>query len=131
MTTVEKLVEVVPVKIEGRLPTLAGCLNLDDIERAAEVLLKPKAWAYYASAADDEKSELRSTRVLCNSVLTIVDCPTSQSVEQRVFLSHSIPTPCAEGRHRRRPVDNYPRLQVDPPHLHRALRHGSASASRR
>ncbi|KAM0752347.1 hypothetical protein T439DRAFT_342562 [Meredithblackwellia eburnea MCA 4105] len=39
------------------VPTLAGCLNLDDIEKAAEVLLKPKAWAYYASAADDERTK--------------------------------------------------------------------------
>ncbi|TNY24809.1 cytochrome b2 [Rhodotorula diobovata] len=36
--------------------TLGACLNLDDIERAAEKLLKPKAWAYYRSAADDEKT---------------------------------------------------------------------------
>ncbi|GAA5948097.1 hypothetical protein JCM3765_007108 [Sporobolomyces pararoseus] len=34
--------------------TLANCLNLDDIETAAEQLLKTKAWAYYRSAADDE-----------------------------------------------------------------------------
>ncbi|KAL8276641.1 hypothetical protein RQP46_010990 [Phenoliferia psychrophenolica] len=38
-------------------PTLTGCLNLNDIERAAEVLLKAKAWAYYASAADDERTK--------------------------------------------------------------------------
>ncbi|GAA6028416.1 hypothetical protein JCM8097_007020 [Rhodosporidiobolus ruineniae] len=36
--------------------TLGACLNLDDIERAAERLLKPKAWAYYRSAADDERT---------------------------------------------------------------------------
>ncbi|GAA5835530.1 hypothetical protein JCM3766R1_006440 [Sporobolomyces carnicolor] len=35
-------------------PSLANCLNLDDIEKAAERLLKTKAWAYYRSAADDE-----------------------------------------------------------------------------
>ncbi|GAA6052900.1 hypothetical protein JCM3770_004399 [Rhodotorula araucariae] len=41
----------------GDVPvTLGACLNLDDIERAAEKLLKPKAWAYYRSAADDEKT---------------------------------------------------------------------------
>ncbi|GAA5921744.1 hypothetical protein JCM3775_001798 [Rhodotorula graminis] len=41
----------------GEAPvTLGACLNLDDIERAAERLLKPKAWAYYRSAADDEKT---------------------------------------------------------------------------
>ncbi|GAA6000038.1 hypothetical protein JCM10207_006024 [Rhodosporidiobolus poonsookiae] len=36
--------------------TLGACLNLDDVEKAAERLLKPKAWAYYRSAADDEKT---------------------------------------------------------------------------
>ncbi|GAA5862666.1 hypothetical protein JCM8547_003506 [Rhodosporidiobolus lusitaniae] len=36
--------------------TLGACLNLHDIEKAAERLLKPKAWAYYRSAADDEKT---------------------------------------------------------------------------
>ncbi|KAK4335178.1 putative Cytochrome b2, mitochondrial (putative) [Rhodotorula toruloides] len=36
--------------------TLGACLNLDDIEKAAERLLKPKAWAYYRSAADDERT---------------------------------------------------------------------------
>ncbi|GAA6060003.1 hypothetical protein JCM10212_001161 [Sporobolomyces blumeae] len=36
------------------VPTLAACLNLDDLERAAERLLRTKAWAYYRSAADDE-----------------------------------------------------------------------------
>ncbi|GAA5978120.1 hypothetical protein JCM5350_007402 [Sporobolomyces pararoseus] len=34
--------------------SLTNCLNLDDIEIAAEQLLKTKAWAYYRSAADDE-----------------------------------------------------------------------------
>ncbi|GAA5865688.1 hypothetical protein JCM1840_003219 [Sporobolomyces johnsonii] len=57
MSTVEKVVEEVkaPVVAAGEAPpTLGACLNLDDIERAAERLLKPKAWAYYRSAADDE-----------------------------------------------------------------------------
>ncbi|GAA5959291.1 hypothetical protein JCM21900_003917 [Sporobolomyces salmonicolor] len=57
MSTVEKVLEEVkaPAVVTGEAPpTLGGCLNLDDIERAAERLLKPKAWAYYRSAADDE-----------------------------------------------------------------------------
>ncbi|GAA5897903.1 hypothetical protein JCM8208_003188 [Rhodotorula glutinis] len=39
------------------LPTpdtpLSSLLNLDDFERSAEATLKPKSWAYFASAADD------------------------------------------------------------------------------
>ncbi|KAI5475171.1 mitochondrial chaperone BCS1 [Pseudohyphozyma bogoriensis] len=44
-------------KPEGATMRLEECLNLDDFERAAEGLLKPKAWAYYASAADDERTK--------------------------------------------------------------------------
>ncbi|GAA5925853.1 FMN-dependent alpha-hydroxy acid dehydrogenase [Sporobolomyces koalae] len=57
MTTVDKVVEVVkpaPREDGAVRPSLNNCLNLDDIERAAEQLLKTKAWAYYRSAADDE-----------------------------------------------------------------------------
>lgn len=47
----QKPVEQPVVKApSGEAPvTLGACLNLDDIERAAEQLLKPKAWG--ASAA--------------------------------------------------------------------------------
>ncbi|GAA5874582.1 hypothetical protein JCM16303_002911 [Sporobolomyces ruberrimus] len=57
MSTVVKLVEKVQKPQGGdkaAKPSLANCLNLDDIEKAAEQLLKTKAWAYYRSAADDE-----------------------------------------------------------------------------
>lgn len=36
------------------LPALGTVLNLDDFERIAESILTDQAWAYYASAADDE-----------------------------------------------------------------------------
>ncbi|SJX60151.1 related to L-lactate dehydrogenase (cytochrome b2) [Sporisorium reilianum f. sp. reilianum] len=36
------------------LPSLGTVLNLDDFERIAESILSDQAWAYYASAADDE-----------------------------------------------------------------------------
>ncbi|TKY90150.1 hypothetical protein EX895_000148 [Sporisorium graminicola] len=36
------------------LPSLGSVLNLDDFERIAESILSDQAWAYYASAADDE-----------------------------------------------------------------------------
>ncbi|GAA6001507.1 FMN-dependent alpha-hydroxy acid dehydrogenase [Rhodotorula paludigena] len=54
----QQVVETVKPRLaEGEAPpSLDMCLNLDDIERAAEKLLKPKAWAYYRSAADDEKT---------------------------------------------------------------------------
>lgn len=39
------------------IPTVEECFNLDDFERAASVLLKIKAFAYYMSAGDDEKSK--------------------------------------------------------------------------
>ncbi|GAA5839226.1 hypothetical protein JCM11251_006012 [Rhodosporidiobolus azoricus] len=52
---VEEAVPAPPAADDAPL-TLGACLNLDDIEKAAERLLKPKAWAYYRSAADDEKT---------------------------------------------------------------------------
>lgn len=49
-------------KPETLLPPLNSILNLDEIEKIAEKILAPNAWAYYASAADDEvtKEENRS-----------------------------------------------------------------------
>jgi L-lactate dehydrogenase (cytochrome) len=38
---------------------LGSIINMRDFERAAEPLLSKVAWAYYASAGDDEISELR------------------------------------------------------------------------
>jgi L-lactate dehydrogenase (cytochrome) len=35
---------------------LEDCLNLQDIQEAAQQLLRPKAWAYYHSASDDERT---------------------------------------------------------------------------
>ncbi|GAA5983167.1 hypothetical protein JCM10908_000181 [Rhodotorula pacifica] len=54
----QKIVEVAqPKKAAAGVPSSASaCLNLDDFEKAAEGLLKPKAWAYYRSAADDERT---------------------------------------------------------------------------
>lgn len=45
------------------LPSLGSVLNLDDFERIAESILSDQAWAYYASAADDEitKSQNRAS----------------------------------------------------------------------
>ncbi|KWU47086.1 hypothetical protein RHOSPDRAFT_28145 [Rhodotorula sp. JG-1b] len=42
--------------LSGVPSSASACLNLDDFEKAAEALLKPKAWAYYRSAADDERT---------------------------------------------------------------------------
>ncbi|BGP16578.1 hypothetical protein JCM10213v2_004580 [Rhodosporidiobolus nylandii] len=60
MSTLEdgqKIVEETAPAASSDAPlALGACLNLDDIEKAAEKLLKPKAWAYYRSAADDEKT---------------------------------------------------------------------------
>lgn len=36
------------------MPPLGTCLNLTDFEIVAEQVMKPEAWAYYSSAADDE-----------------------------------------------------------------------------
>ncbi|POY70468.1 hypothetical protein BMF94_6536 [Rhodotorula taiwanensis] len=55
----QKIVEVAkPASTAASMaPTsAAACLNLDDFEKAAETLLKSKAWAYYRSAADDERT---------------------------------------------------------------------------
>lgn len=35
-------------------PPISEILNLHDFEAVAKVVLAPKAWAYYSSAADDE-----------------------------------------------------------------------------
>ncbi|ORY89263.1 putative L-lactate dehydrogenase [Leucosporidium creatinivorum] len=49
------------------LPTpatpLDACLNLHDFERVAEETLKPKSWAYYASAADDLRTKDLNTSI--------------------------------------------------------------------
>ncbi|GAA5893659.1 FMN-dependent alpha-hydroxy acid dehydrogenase [Sporobolomyces salmoneus] len=54
MSTVDKVVEKVEERSKQEGPSLVNCLNLDDFEKAAEQMLKTKAWAYYRSAADDE-----------------------------------------------------------------------------
>ncbi|KAN0064029.1 hypothetical protein ACQY0O_003635 [Thecaphora frezii] len=38
----------------GGIPPLDQCLNLFDFEVVAKTVLKPTAWAYYSSGADDE-----------------------------------------------------------------------------
>ena len=38
----------------ARLPPISGMLNTRDLEMAAESVMEPAGWAYYASAADDE-----------------------------------------------------------------------------
>ncbi len=38
----------------ARLPPISGILNTHDMEKAAESVMDPAGWAYYASAADDE-----------------------------------------------------------------------------
>ncbi|KAH9816384.1 FMN-dependent dehydrogenase-domain-containing protein [Melampsora americana] len=44
-----------PLHVENQSsPDLSQVLNLNDIEKAAEKGLKPKAWAYYKSAANEE-----------------------------------------------------------------------------
>ncbi|PWZ02914.1 hypothetical protein BCV70DRAFT_154001 [Testicularia cyperi] len=42
------------------LPSLGSVLNLDDFERIAESILSDQAWAYYASAADDEITKFQN-----------------------------------------------------------------------
>lgn len=41
-------------KVDPRLPPLDAILNLNDFEALAKHVMKPEAWAYYSSAADDE-----------------------------------------------------------------------------
>lgn len=89
MSTVQLVKEVVRDLGAAFVPTLTGCLNLRgkstikyesfifllvgiylladhlsaDFEIAAEILLKPKAWSYYASAADTEKTKIWNQEV--------------------------------------------------------------------
>jgi L-lactate dehydrogenase (cytochrome) len=49
-------------KTQAVRPPLDSILNLDDIEKTAEKCLAPNAWAYYASAADDELSKDNNRR---------------------------------------------------------------------
>ncbi|KAJ3086313.1 hypothetical protein HK102_013300 [Quaeritorhiza haematococci] len=42
------------LKREKGKPSLDACLNLFDFEAVAKTVLKPEAWAYYSSGADDE-----------------------------------------------------------------------------
>ncbi|KAK4056776.1 hypothetical protein OIO90_002328 [Microbotryomycetes sp. JL221] len=57
MGTVAKVVIQETKAPIGPPTSLNACLNVADIEAAAETLLKPKAFAYYASAADDEQTK--------------------------------------------------------------------------
>lgn len=60
MATVEKEEKVQdPAEIERqerikRMPPLSQCYNLLDFEAVARYVMKPTAWAYYSSGADDE-----------------------------------------------------------------------------
>ncbi|SGY20754.1 BQ5605_C016g08139 [Microbotryum silenes-dioicae] len=60
MTTVEKVVIQTAAAFDPtkQLISLGECLNLFEIERAAEAKLKAKAFAFYASAADDERTKV-------------------------------------------------------------------------
>ncbi|KAM0791473.1 hypothetical protein ACM66B_005926 [Microbotryomycetes sp. NB124-2] len=57
MGTVAKVVVEEQKAPAGPPVSLASCVNIADIEAAGENLLKPKAFAYYASAADDERTK--------------------------------------------------------------------------
>lgn len=64
MSTIQQVVKQEIVRDSTSfVPTLAGCLNLRDFEIAAEILLKPKAWSYYASAADTERTKTWNNEV--------------------------------------------------------------------
>lgn len=54
-------------QLDSRLPPLSMMLNLGDFEAAAKLVMKPEAWAYYSSAADDEMS-LRENRFVFQRV---------------------------------------------------------------
>ncbi|KAK4046261.1 hypothetical protein OIV83_006184, partial [Microbotryomycetes sp. JL201] len=57
MGTVAKVVVEEQKAPVGPPMSLSSCVNIADIEAAGEQLLKPKAFAYYASAADDERTK--------------------------------------------------------------------------
>ncbi|SJX65350.1 probable CYB2-L-lactate dehydrogenase (cytochrome b2) [Sporisorium reilianum f. sp. reilianum] len=46
---------------DGGVPPLSQCLNLYDFEVIAKRVLKPTAWAYYSSGADDEATMRENT----------------------------------------------------------------------
>ncbi|CCF54891.1 hypothetical protein NDA11_003540 [Ustilago hordei] len=48
-------------KDHGAIPPLSQCLNLYDFEVIAKRVLKPTAWAYYSSGADDEVTMRENT----------------------------------------------------------------------
>ena len=59
MDTVEQEKEFDPDEEERqerikRMPILEKCYNLMDFEAVARRIMKPSAWAYYSSGADDE-----------------------------------------------------------------------------
>lgn len=79
MSTVEVVEEEQMAVVVGEsVPSLENCLNIDDIERAAEKLLKPKAYAYYASAGDDEKSKQSQSNASLSSFHLISPLPASR-----------------------------------------------------
>lgn len=64
--TVEKLEQKNPEKAvlqPGQIPPLSQCLNLYDFEVVGKQVLKPTAWAYYSSGADDEVTMRENSNV--------------------------------------------------------------------
>ncbi|SCZ88177.1 BZ3500_MvSof-1268-A1-R1_Chr2-1g04239 [Microbotryum saponariae] len=110
MTTVEKVVVQTAAAFDPtkQLISLGECLNLFDIERAAEAKLKAKAFAYYASAADDERTKVWNHQAFSAFLRVFKFGPLPTHL--RVFLT--CPLSIAEIRMRPRTLRNV--TDIDP-----------------
>ncbi len=91
-------------KDDGGIPPLSQCLNLYDFEVIAKNVLKPTAWAYYSSGADDEVTMRKTLRRLVESGSALVSC---------VMLARSITPPLCLVRNRLCPSTSLRRRSVN------------------
>lgn len=59
----EEKKEAKPALQPGQIPPLSTVLNLNDFEVIGKQVLKPTAWAYYSSGADDEVTMRENSNV--------------------------------------------------------------------
>lgn len=87
-------VEKAVAKTTEQLPTLADCLNLDDIEALATKKISRKAWAYYYSASTDLISKALNNTIYSQILLRprmFINCERCDL--STTILGHKVKTP--------------------------------------
>jgi hypothetical protein len=89
------------------MPILDQCFNLMDFEAVARRVMKPQAWAYYSSGADDEIVSCHRYYVAFDRLTRAAD----HAREPRSISQNLVPTAGASECIQNRLLDNHARNQ--------------------